>query len=1056
MTTIDNEQRLCAIDTQKSFVVRAPAGSGKTELLVQRVLNALLSVSAPSSCLILTFTQKAVSELQSRITKIFIRKDEDLLPQTAQLKRKVLIHAKQQKWPITTFWYQIKVRTIDSYFIELVTKFSPQMKFDNSTIGVSPEQQSRLIVEAFFKEFLVSNPDQKLLELCAAFENSFSQLQNLLQELYLMREVWLINVLKNEEYLPQSEEFFKDQVSSFLNIFEGEEENLEQIYLWISSYLEDIPVCKFDGDEVLEQLSLWKVLANLLMTRTGGIRKRFTKHQGLVADKDLLPWHSKDDKKSIIQLISQLQEKLQAEPELIKFLDIVQIWPEKFSQGFYLEHWLYVLKKLIAYSQVYKDTYNLIDYSDVTLELWTLLHSADSWPAVCATLEKDITHLFLDECQDLSYIQFNILKKVISTSAFDHEKSFFVVGDPQQAIYHFRGSEVGIFQSFECLKIDGISFENLTLRSNFRSSQKLVNFFNQCSDIFFAKESYPFLGIDKALDASSTKTIAYSTLESKCFIDPIDEAIDIVLDIKKSTEQCKEMTIGVLARDRKSLKPIINQLKIFKVPFVTTGIYHLFDIEQLFDCYSLVRIVLEPENKSFWLSALRSHFLGANITDLQKFYTNERESFFSEPLDSTFSLVFQSHYQKLSQHYQRFIPFIDREKLNIWLEKFFKSFGYLDYISLSQYELWIKLFLPFKNLSPTKIAWEDVEEHLRRIPVEVSSDCHVHVMTIHQAKGLEFDKVYLPNLAAALPNMKSKLLHSLKTPKDFLWSIYPPSDKECQTFSFCQAVASLHQKHEAMRLLYVGITRAKAHLYVSYNQENNYGNNFKSVLEELIGFEEHEKIAYVPETSTSKLRPILPFDHSLPTLDWRGFKFNEEPLSEVSEKQVSRCQRVLGLTWHKILQHQKSWPLNLKALDSQLLVETFYSYGALEDDLKRLMSSFSKVYTQVINSSIGKFIFDTTHIQSYSEYPLLVLSKGKLVKRVIDKVIIDRNNQVWIVEIKTSSITELDNETAEVYIKQLSQYESYLNKLFKTRARPMFWFLKDDKFLELQELQECL
>ena len=111
MSISDSSQRECALSLDISCVIRAPAGSGKTELLIQRVLVAMASVQSASQCLILTFTQKAVSELRERLSRVFLCDRQSLLSKTQELKEKVLNHARSQRWSMTTFWQQVNIQT---------------------------------------------------------------------------------------------------------------------------------------------------------------------------------------------------------------------------------------------------------------------------------------------------------------------------------------------------------------------------------------------------------------------------------------------------------------------------------------------------------------------------------------------------------------------------------------------------------------------------------------------------------------------------------------------------------------------------------------------------------------------------------------------------------------------------------------------------------------------------------------------------------------------------------------------------------------------------------
>ena len=1057
MSLVDKKQRQRAIELDKSFVVRAPAGSGKTELLVQRVLATLTTVERPSQCLVLTFTQKAVSELKDRIAHVF-SKHAELLDETEKLKHRVLEHVQKNNWSLETFWHQIRVKTLDSLFIDLVKKYSQKDSFETSAIDLSPEVQSECIVDAFFKEYLIDNPCEQFVALCAFYDNSYTQLKNLLKELYLMREVWLINVLSSEDSEQDPFSLFKEQVIPLQSLIEDNKCLTEKIVSWLCVYLPDLQSIDFNNDSWANDLLLWRQLANLLVTKSGKWRQKYTKNQGFPVDKDLMPWHSKADKAEHLEAVFQLQEVLSDDRQVLTFLKLLQLWPTESTVTDLHKRWLSLLKQLIAFSTLYKKQHYLIDYTDVTLELWVLFNNSDVWPLIEADLESENTHLFLDECQDLSYVQFSILKKIIGICAYSPEKTFFVVGDPQQAIYHFRGSEVGVFQSFETLCIPGLDFEVVKLSSNFRSISSLVSFYNQWTQSVFSQRSLPFLGIDKALKAHSVQPDKGGFLSANHYRTVETEARSIALSIKNVIKNDNTTTLAVLARDRKSLKPVMKELQAFKVPFQTSGIYHLLDVEMFFDCYCLIRVILAGENKSFWLSALRSHFLGASMYDIQQFYTADKEHFFEKTEGATFSPIFEKNFQHLLTHYRSFEPYLQREKVGFWLKNFFIAYGYMNYLKASDKNSWLLLLAPFEKIHHVReIVWPLIEQQLSRTPLINAQQAQVSVMTIHQAKGLEFDAVYLPNLSAPLPNMKAKLLHSIKTSKHHLWSVNPPGELQCQSFNFCQALSSLHQKNEAIRLLYVGLTRAKKSLYLSANAQKSYGHNFRQYLDDFIPFNDSSADFDKPEELVLKeKRFVLPQSHQSHTLNWQKFRFNQDRLESCSQKVYQRQLKVIGLVWHKILQVTQRWPIDQKLLTKEALVNLFYSFGAQEEDIAPLFQNFGQIFQKINKSKNACYIYNPEHLRHESEFPLSVSIKGKLVKKVVDKFIIDKDGNLVVFEIKSAARQDLDAELLRTYIKQLRSYQSYISILYKKPCQAYFWFLKSDELILAEQAQQSV
>ena len=117
----DLNQRLLARDPSRSFVVSAPAGSGKTGLLTQRVLRLLTTVDHPEEVLCITFTRKAAGEMATRIQQALEnahrnpRPDNDYEAETWDLASQVLQHDQQQGWNLLQTPGRLRIQTIDGF-----------------------------------------------------------------------------------------------------------------------------------------------------------------------------------------------------------------------------------------------------------------------------------------------------------------------------------------------------------------------------------------------------------------------------------------------------------------------------------------------------------------------------------------------------------------------------------------------------------------------------------------------------------------------------------------------------------------------------------------------------------------------------------------------------------------------------------------------------------------------------------------------------------------------------------------------------------------------------
>lgn len=1090
---VDTQQREEALDLSSCFVVRAPAGSGKTELLARRVLKALSQVSQPDHCLLLTFTQKAVGELQERMSHVFRVPESDLLEETAQLRSLVFKQAREQNWSLSTFWQRIRIKTLDAYFGDLMHTFHPKEERDTK-IKISPALQSELIIEEFFKEYLIKAPCPDLVEIAAVYENSFTQLRRLLKELYQSRELWMSDIFSFEEKSLPLEEFFKEQVKYVENLFVEKKDIFESIYHWLCAYKEKIPQVTFENKDWLENLELWKIYSEVFITKSGSWRKKFTSKNGFPAQKDLLQWHTKEDKEQLIEQIDLCQEFFENNQLIKPFFSLLDFWPHNHKIQSFNQLWIKVFKKLIAFSQVYKERENLTDYTDVTMGLWLLKEQEQSWPLVESSLEKSTYHIFVDEAQDLSFIQLEILKKIFSICSFQPQRSFFLVGDPGQAIYHFRGSELGVFEAIEKMNLPGVSFRALALKMNFRSSPTLVKFFNEYSKKFFGEFSWPFLGVDKAAQAYSLKIEktanniqAHSDIENprlekstdikaQYFDSAQSEARSIILEIKKYLQINPQATCALLGRDRKTLKPFIREAEKSQLSVNTTGLYYFLDKEIFFDIFALTRVLLQPEKKEYWMPALRGIFFGANPNDIDIFFREHDESFFEEiSLSVQTSAIFSQGYEKISKHYHEFKGYFQRENIDKWLRSFFSTMDiqqFLRAIDFCYFEEFLSHFEDFQH--PGQCDFFLLEKQLREVSLRYDEKCSLSILTIHQAKGLEFDRVYLPNLGARLPNQKSQLLYSLKSEGNLLWSLYPtPQIEDRNTESvylFCQKVYAYHQRYEAQRLLYVALTRAKKQLFLSTSLAP-HAENFHKQLATLIEFkpplgenpsfalndsEKNSKNKLLSQENNLCYRNVYPREKKFSTLHWKKMPFNEDELDDLTQRAHQRLPRILGLSWHTILSQTKTWPLDSCLLEKEFLENLFFSFGASKQDFQALFAKFAQIYQSLMKGTSIQEIFRKDIEKHVYEYAFYIQEKGRLKKKIVDVFQKDKDGNCRVIEIKSAQIEELDLFLLRKYKNQLEGYRNGLSLLHQRPVQAYFWFLKNDSFLNLEQVNDYL
>ena len=417
---------------KQNLAYEASAGSGKTFMLVVRYLSLLFMGAEPSKILALTFTNKAAREMSERIVETLeeleSRGELDEIAKVTELSKEALL---KERHAILQHFLNAntKIMTIDSFFTQILRKFSlyASLMPDFSTFAAQHEQK---LLERFLKEVSVAHKRDLLINLSLESKKRVSDIFTLLDAFYSKKEE-----LASLSFSPQDTRPFETQAMDALH-------DLQQI----------VNAC--DGASA----SLIKAVD----------AKNFheLKEKSWIVKESLEYWVFKKC------FTLDMNRALHTIQESIKAYNIAK------DQNFF-----YALQELLSlYMKAKKALYmedSELSFTDVTSLVYEILNRLNDSEFLYFRLDATIEHMLLDEFQDTSIIQYEILKPLIneitSGSGIFENGSFFFVGDVKQSIYRFRGGVSALFG--EVVKENGTEVEKLV--TNYRSQKEVIEFVNR-------------------------------------------------------------------------------------------------------------------------------------------------------------------------------------------------------------------------------------------------------------------------------------------------------------------------------------------------------------------------------------------------------------------------------------------------------------------------------------------------------------------------------------------------------------------------------------------------
>lgn len=455
------------------------------------------------------------------------------------------------------------------------------------------------------------------------------------------------------------------------------------------------------------------------------------------------------DESDQLMLIKQIIKKIHTNFTPKYFLNRISaakgelILPELYNQIF-MDYSAEVVGQVYKEYQLKLRKNKALDFDDLLLLTHELLTHR---PLLLEKYQRKYSHILVDEFQDTNTAQYQIAKLLASKN-----KNITVVGDFSQSIYSWRGADIGNLNKF---KRDFKDCKEFHLEQNYRSTQQILDY---AFSVISQNTTHPILHL-RTTNKKGDDVVIYEASDEQ------DESFFIIDEMRRYISLYPEASLGVLYRTNAQSRIIEEALLHASMPYKLVGGTRFYDRKEVKDVLSYLRFLVNPSDE-------------VAVERLQK--------------------IGKTRFNKLKLEYVKIKEKVESIPTAELMEIVFNATGYLDLYDINDPDEYARLenikelksvalrfpdiFLFLEQVALVESEYSEQEKTQKKSEGDLSG---ISLMTLHQAKGLEFDYVWVIGLEEGL------LPHS-------------------------RSVDDLHQLEEERRLFYVGITRARKKLFITH------------------------------------------------------------------------------------------------------------------------------------------------------------------------------------------------------------------------------------------------
>jgi len=1068
----DAAARRAALDPSRSFLVEAPAGSGKTTLLTQRYLTLLAGARRPEAVLAITFTRKAAGEMRERALEALTASAQGQAPrdaaeaETFAIAARVLAADALHEWQLLEHPTRLRILTIDALNQWLAARL-PVLSRAGSSLAIS-ERPRELYAEAARR--LLAEVDSggalagDLAVVLEHLDNEVERFEQLLAAMLASRDRWLRHVLAPggapdarvratlEDALAVLVAAALERAAAHLPAALGR--RLAPLAVAAARRRATEADAPADAARLaalvaaggapatdVAALPAWQALAMLLVTKQGGFRRTVTKREGF-------PTTAAAEKQAFLALLAELAAVPGAAAALAA---LPSLPPPRYSDA----QWrvLVALHRVLVecaarLGELFAER-GVVDFAAVQQAALAALGSPDEPSDLTLELDYRLEHILVDEFQDTSAAQVRLLELLTAGWQPGDGRTLFLVGDPMQSIYAFREADVGLFLGVQRGGLGGVPLEPLTLVANFRSRPALVAWVNatfpqvlaEVADVARGAVPYSPSGAVRAADPAAAVELVM--LEDAS---PAAEAERIAALIAAERARDPQARIAVLGRARTALVAVAAALRARGVAYQGVELVPLAERAAVRDLIALTRALCHRADRIAWLACLRAPWCGLGLERLWQLAGDDAESAI---LDLAREPARRAR-----------LAAADRERLErtlAILEAALADRGRRPLADLVE-ATWIALGGPATLADAADLANADAFlarldalesggdlddppaldaalEDLYAAP-EAGADEHVQLMTVHRAKGLEWDVVLLAGLGRRTRGRDERLLQWLEFATDGGDSrlVLVPRRARAEASDPLESwLGGLLGEREALelgRLLYVATTRARERLYLVAHLERGADGALRdpertTLLAALwpavaVAATAALQPAAAAAAAVAESGPLLRLaaGWTAPPPPPAAVVLSDPPRaagpSEFEFEWVSAAARHVGSVVHAELERAAGMPLAAFAAAlpgrTRLWRRALVELGVGDGQLTAAVARVGRALAATLADPRGQWLLAASHAASASELGLSCVLGGRVVAARIDRTFIAADGTRWIVDYKTSQHEGTDLE----------------------------------------------